>query len=303
MPPGLMERLDAASRPRGLRTSETVRQVGRACRRRRADRGRRRATSAARGRGGPRRARPCHSARASTSGWPRIAVVRGRDDVAALRSPALDDACDRLRRRGRGRRRARRPRPRRRQASAARPQRRDAPGPRSQSGQPTTRTPGTDRGSSGCAPWTTTISSTAPRPAGRARRRSAAAAWEPRTSSPRPRRARPRRSRRRGRDAWSRPRSASGCRSGSAGSPSLPIRSTTVHAADDVADDGVVGREGRRGRRHHEELRAGGSRWLRRGLSHRDDALRVVGGRDRGPVDGRVARARRCRTASGRRPG
>ena len=75
-----------------------------------------------------------------------------------------------------------------------------------------------------------------------------------------------------------------------------------VEALRHLADDRVVRRQARVRRGDDEELAAGRAGGLGRRLRHRDDAVRV--GRVRGRlVDRRVARARRCRCRSGRRPG
>ena len=82
------------------------------------------------------------------------AAVGRRDDVAALGPPGLDHPVDRARiELGPVGEDDDAP-PRRSAGSAASPQRSDAPGPRSQSGQWTLST------SSGCAPLTTTTPST-----------------------------------------------------------------------------------------------------------------------------------------------
>ena len=207
--------------------------------------GRRRRRAAARGRGGPRRhLRPQRADEEQRMA--AHAVVRGRDDVAALRSPARDRGR-RLRATG--------------QAvgqdddrslgagmQVARPQRSHAPGPRSQSGQRRPERAGTE--------WVERVRALdhddlvhrrLGQPGEDVVDHSCCFEREPRRRSG-------------GEDDRGDHDDAAvmvhdhdpGRRAvGSAGSPTSDPSTTCT--ADDVADDGVVGRERRRGPRHHED--------------------------------------------------
>src|SRR5690606_35706596 len=61
-----------------------------------------------------------------------------------------------------------------------------------------------------------------------------------------------------------------------AGVPEALDRAHDVHAVAHLADDRVVGRQARVGTGDHEELAAGGARFLRLGLRHGDHAARVL---------------------------
>ena len=193
------------------------------------------------------------------------------------------------------RRRARRPPPRRRPPSAASPQRSDAPGPRSQSAH-------ADDASGRCA---LIAQSRARRRRRRSRRRGSArgararaggagAASASRSASRRRRRGRPRRRCVTIDEAVTDSTTTGWVGCSVAGSPSVPISSTTSSPLGHLADDRVLGRQADVGAGDDEELAAGRARRLGGRLRHRDDALHVGGVRRR-RVDGRVAGAAAAR--------
>ena len=211
------------------------------------------------------------------SGCPRVAAVRRGDDVPAVRAQLPITRATAA---------GARSRPVREHdersldvvASAARPQRSEAPGPRAQSAQRTRRaSPRSTLLRSAYAPSTTTTSSTglaATRPStsgsSSALLRAAEAGRAPAARTTAATRLICSTTRHRVDDDG-----LGGC--SVAGSPSCPIRSTTSRPLGHRADDRVVGREPDVVAGDDEELAAGRARRLGRGLRHRDHALRVRG--------------------------